>query len=104
MKRRMLVVDDEKGMRDMLRFFLESEDCEVDVAENGLEAVNIIRSRSFDIVFLDIHMPVMGGCEALGIVRSIRPDQKVIVFSSSSDLPKRTPIPVGPKTLWPENA
>jgi CheY-like chemotaxis protein len=85
MKKKMLVVDDEKGMRDMIRFILASDTYVVEEAENGLAAIEIIKQQVFDVVFLDIHMPVMGGYEALSIIRKIKPELKVIIFSSSSD-------------------
>ncbi|HEU4770186.1 MAG TPA: LytTR family DNA-binding domain-containing protein [Pyrinomonadaceae bacterium] len=64
---RALVVDDEPLAREMIREMLES-DSEVEVVgecANGREAVDVIRSSSPDIVFLDIQMPELGGFEVL---------------------------------------
>lgn len=45
----------------------------------------MFKQDSYDCVFLDLHMPVMNGWEALQAIKQIRPDQPVILFSSSSD-------------------
>jgi len=80
-----LVVDDELGIRDLCQFTLEPLGFEVVTARNGLEALEHIRSRPFDLVILDVHMPKMGGPETLLRLRALRPEQRVIVVSSGSD-------------------
>lgn len=84
-KKKILVVDDEQGYLDLYIFFLEPLGIEVTCVTNGLEALDKLRDTSYDIVFMDIHMPVMTGPEAFKVIRRIRPDQKVVIFSSSSD-------------------
>ncbi len=79
------MVDDEQGYRDLYVFFLEPLDIEVTCAENGLQAVEKIRGNPYDLVFMDVHMLVMTGPEAVRKIRQIRPHQKVVLFSSSSD-------------------
>ena len=80
-----LVVDDEQGFRDMYVYFLEPLGFKVTCACNGQEAVDKVRQADYDLIFMDIHMPVMTGPEALKDIKKIRPNQKVIIFSSSSD-------------------
>ncbi len=84
-KKRILIIDDEQGIRDLFRFLLEPDGYEVFTANDGLEGVEMFRNNSFDIVFLDVHMPRMKGPEALRIIKQIKPNQIVIIFSSSSD-------------------
>lgn len=80
-----LVADDEPGMRDLFRFCFEA-DYHIDTAEDGLEAVEAVRRRRYDLLVLDVHMPRMAGPEALAEIRKLRPDQPVLILSSSSDL------------------
>ncbi|MBI3307033.1 MAG: response regulator [Candidatus Omnitrophica bacterium] len=85
MKTRILVVDDEVGWRDMFVFLLEPLGFEVTCVENGFEGVQKIRENDYSVVLMDVHMPVLSGPEALKEIHKIRPSQKVIIFSSSSD-------------------
>lgn len=85
MKKKILVADDEKGIRDLFHFLLEPEGYEVFTVEDGLAAVEMIQKDSFDIVFLDVHMPKLRGPEAFKIIKQIKPQQIIIIFSSSSD-------------------
>ena len=59
--RRILVVDDESEIGDMMRDFLESAGYEVHVAESGVQAVHLLREHSFDLVVSDLRMPEMDG-------------------------------------------
>ena len=60
---RILVVDDEEYVRDLLRDILEKEGCEAVVAEGGHQALSLFDSGKFDAVFTDIGMPDMNGWE-----------------------------------------
>jgi CheY-like chemotaxis protein len=84
-KKSVLVVDDERGFRDLFVFFLEPMGLEVVCAENGRIGLEKICQRSFEIVFMDVHMPEMDGFQALREIWKIRPEQKVIILSSCSD-------------------
>ncbi len=84
-KKQVLVVDDEQGYLDLYVFFMEPLGIEVTCVRNGLEAVQKIEQQPYDLIFMDVHMPVMTGPEAFKRIRQIRPDQKVVIFSSSSD-------------------
>src|ERR1044072_1493188 len=72
---RMLVVDDEDFVRDLLGDILEGEDCEVHLAESGSEALCLFRDHEFDGVFTDVGMPGMSGWELAREIRLI--NQKV---------------------------
>lgn len=80
-----LMADDELGFRDFFCFTLEPLGFEIVAVADGLEALEQLEKRAFDLVVLDVHMPRMGGPEALAKIRAIRPRQRVIVLSSSSD-------------------
>ncbi|MBP7866129.1 MAG: PAS domain S-box protein [Acidobacteria bacterium] len=78
-----LVVDDEKAIRDAAKAFLEYCGYTVLLAGDGLEAVDVFRARHAEIrvVLLDVVMPRMSGREAFLELRKIRPDVRVIVAS-----------------------
>ncbi len=85
MKKNILVVDDEQGFLDLYVYLLEPMGLSVTCARNGREALEKFKEQSFDLVLMDVHMPEMTGPEALKEMKKIRPSQKVIIFSSSSD-------------------
>jgi CheY-like chemotaxis protein len=64
-----LVVDDDELNQRMMRVLLTHEGHHVELASNGLEAFEAIKSQKFDIVFMDLQMPVMGGVEASRKIR-----------------------------------
>ncbi len=81
----LLVADDEPGIRDLFQYTMEPLGFEVVTVANGWEALEAVRARSFDLVILDVHMPELTGPEALEKILEVRPTQKVLVVSSSSD-------------------
>ncbi|WP_224243368.1 response regulator [Hyalangium gracile] len=80
-----LVADDEQGIRDLFQFTMEPLGLEVVTASDGWEALQAVQARSFDLIILDVHMPRLSGPEVLEKIRELRPHQKVLVVSSSSD-------------------
>jgi PAS domain S-box-containing protein len=80
---KILIVDDEEGVRDVAKGMLEREGFSVITAEDGSEAVRIFPSISpeIDAVLLDLSMPQMDGGQVLQEMRRIRPDVKVILCS-----------------------
>jgi two-component system KDP operon response regulator KdpE len=77
---RILVVDDERQITRVLRTSLQSSGYEVTVAKNGLEAYDLFRSVSPDLVITDLAMPEMGGIELTRAIRRIA-DTPIIVLS-----------------------
>lgn len=71
--RHVLLVDDNALNREVATDFLELVNVNVTTAENGLEAINKMKTQDFDIVLMDMHMPVMDGLEA---IREIRRHQR----------------------------
>lgn len=66
---KILVVDDDASNRNLMQILLMREGYQVDVASDGLEAFEAIKHQKFDIVFMDLHMPVMDGIEASHCIR-----------------------------------
>lgn len=58
---KLLVVDDETKIREIIKKYAEFEGHEVTEASGGLEAINICRDKDFDIIILDIMMPDLDG-------------------------------------------
>lgn len=85
MKKSILVVDDEEKFRRMFCYLLQSLNLEVSCAENGQEAVEMVEKRAYDLIFMDVRMPKMTGPEAIRKIKALRPEQKIVLFSSSSD-------------------
>lgn len=83
-KKRVLVVDDAAAFRDVFEFILEPLGFEVDTAEDGVEGLERVEARGYDLVFSDIHMPKMSGLGLLRSVRRLRPEQPVVMMSSGS--------------------
>ena len=84
---RVLVADDNPGNRHIARHFLEAIGFDVVEATNGAEAVEQARAAIFDIVLMDLNMPVLGGRQAAAILReSDGPNRSVpiIAFSAGS--------------------
>ena len=80
-KTQVLVVDDEKVVRDGCRRVLTGKGYEIATAENGQRALEILAAREMDILLLDLKMPVMSGEEVLEKTRENYPDIPVIVIT-----------------------
>jgi CheY-like chemotaxis protein len=78
-----LVVDDEKEMREMIADYLDGEGYKVETAENGMDALeNHFKTRQIDLVLSDINMPVMKGFELLRQVRELYPHTKRVLITA----------------------
>ena len=78
---RILVVDDEEYVRDLLRDILEKEGCEAVVADGGYQALSLFENGNFDAVFTDIGMPGMNGWELSRAVRQRNTNIPVAVIT-----------------------
>lgn len=86
-----LVVDDDELNRRLMRVLLTNEGHRVEVAANGLEALEAVKQKKFDIVFMDLQMPVMGGIEASRQIRAWEKEDShiFIVALTASYLPEK---------------
>lgn len=76
--KRVLVVDDDENCRRMLCLLLIQAGYSVFEACDGLEAMNEMKQRRFDVVVTDYHMPRLNGLELLMLARVVRPDLPVV--------------------------
>jgi len=81
-----LVVDDEKSVRDSLKMVLEFESYDVQFAENGQEALRQLAAAPVDLVLLDVKMAGMDGLEVLQRLREKRIDLPVIMISGHGNI------------------
>ena len=82
---RLLAVDDSASVRANLVNYLEPLGFEVDEAENGATALRMIRAQHYDLVFLDINMPVLDGPSLLRLLRAQGLTVPVVLVTSSTD-------------------
>ncbi len=80
---KILVVDDDAGVRDVVRSMLEAEGYSVTVAQNGREAIIALKSQSFRVMITDLVMPEQEGIETIKVVLRDYPSVKVIAMSGA---------------------
>ncbi len=81
MKPRILVIDDEAGIRDSLRMILEYDGFEFAGAPSGEEGIALVEREAPDLVFLDVKMPGMDGLEVLARLKAISEQTPVVIIS-----------------------
>jgi DNA-binding NtrC family response regulator len=83
---KILVIDDEKSIRETLKEILEYEDHQVDLAEDGETGIELFKDNKYDIVLLDIKMPKKDGIEVLEDIFGIATDVPVIMISGHGNI------------------
>lgn len=85
-KKKVLIVDDQNGIRVLLMEVFSSEGYSTYQASNGKIALNIVREESPDIVLLDMKIPGMDGLEILKQIKKMEPQMKVIMMTAYGEL------------------
>ncbi len=83
---KILVIDDERSIRNTLKDILEYEKYEVDLAEDGIKGIEKIKNSEYDIVLCDIKMPGMDGIEVLEHLTKLAPDTPVVMISGHGNI------------------
>ena len=81
---KILVVDDEQGIREVIKEYCLLEDYQVLEAENGLQAIEMVKTNDVDIIVLDIMMPKLDGYSALKEIKKIK-NVPVILLSARKE-------------------
>ncbi len=85
---KILVVDDETLIRNVIREYSENEGFKVYEAANGLEALNLVYKESFDLIIMDIMMPKMDGYEAIKKIKEIKNIPFIILSARKEEFDK----------------
>ena len=81
---RILVVEDDRGIRHLVTELLKSAGFEVDTASDGLECLSKLKDESFDLIILDIWIPKMNGLEVMAELRKTPKPPRVIVMTADN--------------------
>ncbi len=92
---RLLVVDDEEKIRVLIRKYAEFEGYEVEEAADGMSAIELCRQNKFDLIILDVMMPVMDGITAIAHIREISNVPVIMLTAKSEDTDKILGLNVG---------
>ena len=83
-----LVVDDEKAIRDLIGIYLLNDGYSVIKAVNGVEALNVLKNSKVDLIILDIMMPIMDGLKACIKIREDKNMPIIMLSAKSEDMDK----------------
>ena len=85
---KLLIIDDERGIRNTLREILADEGHEVEIAENGKQGLEMAQAKAFDLIFSDIKMPEMDGIEVLKALKEGEEaiDTPIVMISGHGDV------------------
>lgn len=83
---KILIVDDDKGIRNTLREILQFEKYDVDEATDGLDCLVKIKQNQYDVIIMDIKMPKMDGMEAIERLQILSPDTPVVMISGHGNI------------------
>lgn len=88
MARKVLVVDDEKLIVKGIRFSLEQDGMEVDCAYDGQEALDLVNKNSYDVILLDVMLPVLNGFEVCQQIREFSNVPIIMLTAKGDDMDK----------------
>ncbi len=83
---KILIIDDERSIRNSLKEILMDEGYEVDVAEDGVQGCEMAEKEKYSVIFCDIKMPKMDGVEVLGRLNEAGIDSAVVMISGHGDI------------------
>ena len=83
---KILVIDDERAIRNTLKDILGDEGYEVDVAEDGAAALAMVRNEKYGVIFCDIKMPGMDGLEVLSKLTEMGVEAAIVMISGHGDI------------------
>ncbi len=84
--KKILIIDDEKAIRNTLKEVLEFENYHVESAEDGFSGLDLVDQKKYDLVFCDIKMPKMDGIEFLDFIQKKNPEIPVVMISGHGNI------------------
>lgn len=81
---RVLVVEDVRDTQDLINFYLRRSGISCEVASNGLEALEFFEKENFDLILMDMHMPVMDGFSTVRRLKKLGFSKPIIAFTASA--------------------
>lgn len=81
---RILVAEDAPDIQTLITFILEADGASVELVNNGADAVSYAMHKDFDLVLMDIHMPVLDGYEAVQLLRERGFSKPIIALTASA--------------------
>lgn len=94
-KETVLIVDDEKEIRELIEIYLKNEGYEVMMATTGLEAIQIVNEKRVDLIILDVMMPVVNGVDACIKIREQHNVPIIMLSAKVEDIDKILGLSVG---------
>ena len=94
-KGKILIVDDEKDIRDLIEIYLKNEGYDVIKANTGLEAIQMVEKEKVDLIILDIMMPVVNGIDACIKIREQHNTPIIMLSAKVEDIDKILGLSVG---------
>lgn len=92
---RILICEDEKAIADALEIYMKNEGYEVSKAENGLEALELVRKEMFHLILMDIMMPKMDGIKTIMKIREEKNIPIIVLSAKGEDYDKVLGLNVG---------
>ena len=86
MKHSILIVDDEQAIRESIHMLLQGEGYDCTHAENGKEAIRKACSEFYNLIILDLHLPMFNGLEVLKKIRECSSDTVILIITCYSDI------------------
>ena len=94
-KPRVLVVDDEREIREAIRIYLRGEDIETIMATNGQEAVDLMKQQDIHLILMDVMMPGIDGIVATSLIREFSNVSIIMLTAKSEDTDKIMGLSLG---------
>lgn len=89
---RLLIVEDDQSIREFLRTHLEAESFAVDVAEDGERGSYLARTNEYDLIILDLNLPVKDGLQVCSEIRASGKSMPILILSVRSQIPEKVAL------------
>lgn len=86
MKCSVLIVEDEEDLREVYRLFLEELNCDIFEAQDGVQALSMLESQTFQLMITDLNMPNLNGLDLINRVRQIEKHNEMKIFVLSANI------------------